>query len=109
MSGSARTARLRARTLAKLGDVCDEIARLKGGQSATLAALPVSGGGGRAPADPLARAEWFKALLNATLRSLADGTHGRCSACSQPIPHTELDELPWADVCGPCALEAGRV
>jgi len=103
MTESSQVERWRRRTLEKLGGVCDGIARLKAGEAATLATIPVPGGGGDAPVDPLARLEWYKDRLNATLRALADGSHGRCGACGEPIPAEQLDGLPWADVCADCA------
>ena len=99
---TSRTTRWRTTTLRKLGQVCDQIARIKGGEDATLATVPLPGQGGDLPDDPLARLEWFKRLLNETLAALAYGTHGRCRSCGEPIPPPELDELPWADVCGRC-------
>lgn len=30
------------------------------------------------------------------LRSLQDGTYGRCLTCGQPIPEQRLEAIPWA-------------
>ena len=60
-------------------------------------------GEGSPGATPLERLESFKGLLNDTLTGLAEGTHGSCQVCNEPIRGAELDEMPWATVCGGCA------
>ena len=103
-AGAAPTERWRGTTLRKLGDVCERIAKLKAGEQVTLASVQIPGE--EEPGEtPLERLERFKLLLNETLAALAEGTHGRCEACGEAVPNAELDEMPWATVCGRCAAK----
>lgn len=97
--------RWRAKTLRKLGNICSRIADLKAGLDVRLASIAIPGTGGKPGETPLERLERFKRLLNATLARLAEGQLAPCAQCDQAIPVLELDEMPWADVCGACAAD----
>jgi DnaK suppressor protein len=37
---------------------------------------------------------------------LAEGTHGRCDRCTQPIAPARVEAMPWATLCIACASVA---
>jgi len=50
----------------------------------------------------------LSAEIDRALAKLAEGTHGRCDACGEPIAPERLDALPWATLCIACKA-SGRL
>ncbi len=39
---------------------------------------------------------------------VADGSHGICDRCTQPIAPERLEVMPWATLCVGCSARTGR-
>ncbi|MGB5245686.1 MAG: TraR/DksA family transcriptional regulator [Woeseia sp.] len=49
-----------------------------------------------------------RALIDATLARLADGSYGICEACGDPIAAARMQAYPYASQCLDCASAAER-
>jgi DnaK suppressor protein len=95
--------KLKRQLLKKGAEVNEILTRLLAGEQVSPERLL---GGGKKGATPIEKARRWMALIDASLKRVADGSYGRCITCGDGLPVLHLQQIPWIDTCQACAAKA---